>query len=83
MTLRKPQRFQIRKMTAPQRKFLDMAVKLARTVRRGQDPELARAAADFEILWLNQLNEAPALELMAAEERPPYDTSPAQSGGGR
>lgn len=36
-------------MTPAETKFVKMLVGLARTVRRGTDPELARVAADWEI----------------------------------
>jgi hypothetical protein len=76
------QRFHLRTMTAPERKFLQMAVALARTVRRGRDTELARAAADREILWQRELDAEPELHLMAAEQPPTYGEGDKQSDNG-
>jgi hypothetical protein len=45
-------------MSDHHRKFLEMAIALARTVRRGRDLELARAAADREIEWQRELDAA-------------------------
>lgn len=53
-------------MTAAQRKFTEMLLSLARSVRRGRDVELARAAADWEIELQTRLDDAANVLPMAA-----------------
>lgn len=56
---------------AAERKFEEMILKLCRSVRKGNDPELARVAADWEIELSARLS--PPLRLVA--EPPPDQAS--------
>lgn len=67
-------------LSPSQRRFAEMMLALARSVRRGRDVELARAAADWELAIQSRLNEGENVIPMAASFAA-RDADPQQTGG--
>lgn len=70
-------------MNAERKTVLEYELRAVRALRSAPNKALVREALTREEELERELDGLRPFQLMAAEERPPYDTSPAQSGGGR